>query len=194
MAWRCRIRPLGIRSGRWSHCVRQTTPGLPDTCAIGRLAGPAARAHSPPRPLARASRPRAAGGMWGTRKTHAPAACCRNWCTRNGHRGMRMWCCPWQPCTPDTRAHLRFPPLAGSQPEPRGAAAAANGLASQSDPAPCPSCARAVPPDWDAAQRKELLGIAARVKAEHCASYTAVCLGLQAFVRSAAVRAAAENV
>lgn len=46
---------------------------------------------------------------------------------------------------------------------------------------------RDVKSHWDVSQREPLLEIARRVKVEHCANYTTVALGLQAFVRNAAL-------
>jgi hypothetical protein len=43
-----------------------------------------------------------------------------------------------------------------------------------------------VPADWSARQRRELLLIAARAKAEICASYAFVALGVQAFCYNSA--------
>ena len=40
---------------------------------------------------------------------------------------------------------------------------------------------RHVPPDWSAEQRREMLRIASRAKAELCASFALVALGVQAF-------------
>ena len=49
----------------------------------------------------------------------------------------------------------------------------------------CPSAHRDVPTHWDQRQREQIVEIAQRVKAEHCASYTLVCLGIQAHARNA---------
>ena len=49
----------------------------------------------------------------------------------------------------------------------------------------CPSTHRDVPAHWDERQREQIVEIAQRVKAEHCASYTLVCLGIQAYARNA---------
>jgi len=51
--------------------------------------------------------------------------------------------------------------------------------------ATCPSVHRDVPAHWDQCQREQMVEIAQRVKAEHCASYTLVCLGIQAHARKA---------
>tara|TARA_B100000902_G_scaffold346002_1_gene352421 strand:+ start:439 stop:729 length:291 start_codon:yes stop_codon:yes gene_type:complete len=51
--------------------------------------------------------------------------------------------------------------------------------------ATCPSTHRDVPAHWDQRQREQIAEIAQRVKAEHCASYTLVCLGIQAHARDA---------
>ena len=47
---------------------------------------------------------------------------------------------------------------------------------------------RDVPAHWDQCQREQIVEIAQRVKAEHCASYTLVCLGIQAHARNACVQ------
>lgn len=51
--------------------------------------------------------------------------------------------------------------------------------------ATCPSVRRDVPTHWDERQREQIVEIAQRVKAEHCASYTLICLGIQAYARNA---------
>lgn len=51
---------------------------------------------------------------------------------------------------------------------------------------PVPSPHRTVPASFDARQRTEFLEIASRVKAETCASFTLVAVGLQMYQAQAA--------